>query len=103
MMITWAMSSRLGTSYMTLSSTSSRIARRPRAPVPRSSARSAIASIGVRGELELDAVELEELVELLDQGVARLDQDPDQRIAVQRADRGDHRQPADELRESART
>ena len=39
---------------------------------------------GVRGELQLDAVELEQLVELLDQRVARLDQDPDQRVAVER-------------------
>ena len=38
------MSDRLGRSYMISSSTSSRIARRPRAPVPRSSAWSAIAS-----------------------------------------------------------
>ena len=43
-MTTFATSVRLGTSYMTLRSTSSRIARSPRAPVPRRSACSAISS-----------------------------------------------------------
>src|SRR5262245_18860964 len=42
---TFATSSRLGTSYITLRSTSSMIARRPRASVPRNIAWSAIASI----------------------------------------------------------
>ena len=43
-MTTFATSVRLGTSYITLSSTSSKIALRPRAPVPRKRARSAISS-----------------------------------------------------------
>ena len=56
------------------------IARRPRAPVPRSSALSAIACDGLVGELELDAVELEELLVLLDQRVAGLGEDLHQRL-----------------------
>ena len=51
------------------------IARRPRAPVPRSRALSAIEAMASVGELELDAVEVEELLVLLDQGVARLGED----------------------------
>src|ERR671910_2848515 len=56
---------------------------------------------GVVGELQLDVVDLEQPVVLLDQRVARLGEDPDQSVAVERADRGDDRQPADELRDQA--
>ena len=72
-----------GSSYITFSSTSSRMARRPRAPVPRSMHWSAIASRASSAELELDAVELEELLVLLDQRVLRLGQDVDERLLVQ--------------------
>ena len=41
---------------------------------------------GVGGELELDAVELEELLVLLDQRVAGLGEDLDQRLAVELVD-----------------
>ena len=88
---------RPGSSYIVLSSTSSRIARRPRAPVPRSSAWSAMASSAVAGELELDVFELEHLAVLLDERVLRLGEDLDQRVAVEAAHRADHRQAADEL------
>jgi hypothetical protein len=74
---------RPGRSYIVLSSTSSRIARRPRAPVPRSSAWSAIGVEAVLGELELDVFELEHLLVLLDQRVLRLGEDLDQRLAVE--------------------
>ena len=53
------------------------------------------------GELELDAVELEELLVLLDQRVAGLGEDLDQRLAVELVDGRDQRQPADELGDQA--
>ena len=93
----WPMSLRLGRSYMTSSSTSSRMARSPRAPVPRSRACSATAPEGVLAEDQLHVVQLEHPAVLLDQGVLGLDQDPDQGRPVQVGDRPDHRQPADEL------
>ena len=77
------------------------IARRPRAPVPRRIAWSAIGLERVVGELQLDAVELEEPLVLLDQRVARLGEDADQRLAVEVAHGGDDRQPADELGDHA--
>ncbi|HEY3957004.1 MAG TPA: ATP-dependent Clp protease ATP-binding subunit ClpX, partial [Streptosporangiaceae bacterium] len=46
---------------------------------------------------ELDVVEFEELGVLLDQRVARLGQDLDQRVAVERTYRGQDGQPTDEL------
>src|SRR3954469_22000646 len=51
------------------------------------------------GEHQLDAVELEEALELLDQGVARLGQDRDQVVARELVDHRYHRQAADELRD----
>src|SRR5205807_2554741 len=51
----------------------------------------------VLGELQLDVVELEELLELLGQGVLRLHEDPDERLLVEAVDGADDRQPADEL------
>ena len=62
------------------------IARRPRAPVPRTMRLVGDRLDGVLGELELDAVELEQLLVLLDQRVARLGEDLDQRLAVELVD-----------------
>ena len=92
-----ATSERLGRSYITSSSTSSRIARRPRAPVPRFSASSPTASSASSVKHEVDVVELEELLVLLQQRVLRLDEDADQRVLVEAVHRADDRQPADEL------
>ena len=77
------------------------MARRPRAPVPRRIAWSAMASSASSVELQLDAVELEQALVLLDQRVARLGEDLDQRLAVEAAHAGDDRQPADELGDHA--
>ena len=96
-----ATSPRDGMSYITDSRTSSMIARRPRAPVPRRIAWSAIALERVVGELELDAVELEQPAVLPDQRVLRLGEDRDERVAVEVVHAGDHRQAADELRDHA--
>src|SRR5215469_2888002 len=52
---------------------------------------------GVVGELQVYSVELEQPPVLPDERVARLGQDPDQRLAVQVVHAGDHRQPSDEL------
>src|SRR5262245_53184108 len=56
---------------------------------------------GVRGELELDVLHLEELAVLLRQGVLRLDEDLHERLAVEAVHRTDHRQAADELGDQA--
>src|SRR5215468_870244 len=53
------------------------------------------------GELHLDAVHLEELLVLLDEGVLRLGEDVDQRLFVELVERRDHRQAADELGDHA--
>src|SRR5205807_721437 len=53
----------------------------------------------VLGELQFHVVELEELLELLGQGVLRLHEDPDERLLVEAVDGADDRQPADELRD----
>src|SRR5918998_4983443 len=55
----------------------------------------------VVGEHQLDAVELEEAVELLGQRIARLSEDRDQVLALELVDHRDHRQAADELRDQA--
>src|SRR5690349_12834433 len=55
----------------------------------------------VVGELELDAVEVEELLVLLDEGVARLGEDLDERLAVELAHAGDEREAPDELGDQA--
>ena len=75
-------SRREGSSNWTSSRVSSRIERRPRAPVSRSIALSAIECERVVGEHELDPVELEEALELLDERVARLGEDRDQVLAL---------------------
>src|SRR6185437_14476649 len=53
----------------------------------------------VGGELKLHAVELEQSLVLPDERVSRLGGDLDLRVAVEAAHVGDHRQPADELRD----
>ena len=73
------------------------IERRPRAPVSRSSALSAIDVERVVGEDELDAVEGEEALELLDERVARLGEDRDEVVARELVDGAHDRQAADEL------
>ena len=65
-----------GISYMTSSSTSSMVVRRPRAPVLRSSAWRGGGLQRLVGEDQLDIVEGEELLVLLDDRVLRLGQDP---------------------------
>ena len=91
-----------GKSYMGSSRGSfSMMERRPRAPVLRW-----IALLGDRmqrlvGELKGHALHLEQALILLQQSVARLGQDFNQRVLVQVAQRGDHRQPADEFRDQA--
>ena len=52
-------------------------------------------------ELELDAVHLEELLELLHEAVLRLGEDVDQRLLVELVQRREHRQAADELGDEA--
>ena len=77
------------------------IIRRPRAPILRSSADSAIASSAVVGEAQLDVLVLEQLHVLTRDGVARLRQDLDERRLVELVQRADDRQPADELGDQA--
>ena len=48
-------------------------------------------------ELQLAVVQIEELLELRDDGVAGFSQDLDQHILVQRVERHDHREPAHEF------
>ena len=55
----------------------------------------------VVGELQVDAVQLEQPPVLADQRIARLGQDPDERLAVEVVHAGDDRQPADELGDHA--
>ena len=86
---------------MMSSITSSTIDRRPRAPVSFSMARSAIARSAAVGELQLGVLHREQRLVLLDQGVLRLGQDADQGVDVQRPQRRDDRQPADELGDHA--
>ena len=62
---------------MTSSRACSMIERRPRAPVSRSSALSEIDQSVLR-EDELDGVVVEEALELLDEGVSRLEEDLDE-------------------------
>ena len=78
-------------------STSSRIARRPRAPVPRLSALLAIAVRAAFVERDLHLFEAEELGVLLRERVLRLLEDPDERLLVERLERNGDRKTADEL------
>ena len=59
------------------------MARRPRAPVPRRVACSAIASRASSAELELDAVELEQPLVLAHERVLRLGEHLHERLLVQ--------------------
>jgi len=81
--------------------TSSRMARSPRAPVPRLSASRAIGRHRVVGELEPHFLEIEVLLVLLDDRVLRLAQDAHQRLVVEVVERRDHRESADELGDEA--
>ena len=83
--------------------TFSTMLRKPRAPVSRSLALRAIIFKAPAVELEFGPFHLEELVILANQSVARLGENADQRLFVERIERSDDRQPADELRESCRT
>ena len=77
------------------------IIRRPRAPIFRSSADSAIASSAVVGEAQLHVLVLEELHVLARDGIARLGENLDQRRLVELVQRADDRQAADELGDEA--
>ena len=65
--------------------TCSMMVRRARAPVERLMGLLGDGVQGVLSEAQVNAVELEELAVLLDQGVLRLGQDADQGLVVQRA------------------
>ena len=80
---------------------SSTIERRPRAPVSFALAILAISCEGLGGELDVGPFHLEEPAVLLDQGVPRLGHDLDQGVDVQRHQRADDRQSADELGDHA--
>ena len=82
---------------MISSSVSSRMARRPRAPVPRLSA--FCRDRAQRGLLEgdLHVLEVEQLHVLLGERVLRLLEDLDQRVFVERLERYHDRQAADQL------
>src|SRR5690606_6605094 len=56
---------------------------------------------GVVGEVELDVFELEELLVLLDEGVLGLDQEADERLAVEVRHRAHHGEADDELGDQA--
>ena len=73
------------------------MARRPRAPVPRSSACSATASSASSLSSSSTLSSSNDLLVLLDQGVLRLDQDAHERLLVEVRHGADDRQPADEL------
>ena len=79
----------------------SRIERRPRAPVLRLMARSAIASRAAGSKTQLDVLHLEELAVLLGQRIAGLGQDADHGLAVQLLQTGHHRQAADQFGDQA--
>ena len=92
---------RLGRSYITSSSTSSRMARRPRAPVPRAG----LARPRPPGRLPEtwigDPVELEHPLVLLDERILGLDQDADQGVLEMLGHGAHHRQTPDDLGDQA--
>ena len=96
-MTTFLTSVRSGMSYMTSSSASSTIVRSARAPVLRSSARSAAASSASGREDQLDLVERQELLELAGDRVLGLGQHAHQVVLGERRQADDDRQAADEL------
>ena len=73
------------------------IARSPRAPVPRTSAWSATASMASSVNSSSTPSSSKSFWYCLTSALRRLGQDLDQRVPVELADRGDDRQPADEL------
>ena len=77
------------------------MARKPRAPVFRLIASSAIASSASGGEVEVDVLEVEHLAVLLDQRVAGLGKDLDEGFAFEMVHCADNRHTADELRDQA--
>ena len=92
-----------GSVYIRSSISSSRIIRRPRAPTLRVDGRVGDRRERVGRERELDPLVLHQLLVLLDERVARLGEHAHQRVAVQRLERGGHRQPARRTPGSART
>ena len=94
---TFSTSVRLGRSYMTLSSTSSRIARRPRAPVPRSSAWSATASSASSVNSSSTSSNSKNLRYCLTSAFFGSTRMRIERLLVEVGDRADDRQAADEL------
>ena len=90
-------SRRDGSSNWTSSSVSSMIERSPRAPGLAFQRLVGHRHQRLVSEHELDPVELEEALELLDEGVARLGEDLHELIAAELVDRRHHRQAADEL------
>ena len=90
-----------GTLYMRSSISSSRMIRRPRAPTLRFERLLGDRLEGLVGELELDALELQDRLVLPDQAVLGLVEDAHQRRLVELLERRDDRQAADELRDQA--
>ena len=82
---------------MVLRSTSSRMARKPRAPVPRRQSLIGDGNQSTVREFQFDPIQFEELGVLADERVLRFTENADQRVAIQIVDRGHQRQPADEL------
>ena len=77
------------------------IDRRPRAPVSRAWAFLAIALQRLVGELQVGLFHREQPLVLLGERVLRLGEHADQRRLVERRERADHRQPADQFRNHA--
>ena len=94
-------SRREGSSNWTSSSVSSRIERRPRAPVSRSSALSAIAPSESSAKTSSMSSNSKKRWNCRVSALRRLGQDRDQVVAGELVDRGDHRQAADELGDQA--
>ncbi len=84
-----------------LSSTSSRIARRPAGAGASQHRLVGDRLEPVGRELEFDVFEAEDLLVLLDEAVLRFGEDLDERVAVEAAHGADHRQPADEFGDHA--
>ena len=88
-----------GMSYMICVSSPSITARRPRAPMLRSMALSAMASRASSVKFQVHVVVLHQLLVLLHQGVLRLRQNPHQILPLQSVQGRDHRQAAHQFRE----
>ena len=90
-------SEREGMSYITSSIASSMTARKPRAPVPRAMASEAMACSASSVKSSLTPSISEELRVPLRDGVLRLGEDAHERRLVERIERSDDREAADEL------